>query len=67
MWVGGPTCQACRCNGHKNYDVSLSTTGKNLSSNATVKFGENNVNGNVVSDTVFLGIGNSSHELQVSP
>ena len=59
MSINGPSCT--NCSGVNFYDISLSSTGKNLSSNMATDFGSGRVVGDVVSDKVSLAGFEVSH------
>ena len=59
MYIDGPSCKGC--SGKNFYDISLSSTGKNLSSNIATDFSFAKVVGDVVTESVFLGGFEVSH------
>ena len=59
MFIDGPSCK--NCSGKNFYNISLSSTGKNLSSNIATDFGYGRVIGDVVTESVFLGGNEVSH------
>jgi len=59
MYLSGRSCPSCR--GQNFYDISLSSTGKNLSSNVKADFGFGVAQGSFVSDSVSVGGNVVSH------
>jgi hypothetical protein len=52
MFLSGLSCLTCH--GHRLYDISATSSGKDLQSKATINFAQGTVDGDVVSDKVFV-------------
>ena len=59
IYLSGLSCPSCR--GQNFYDISLSSTGKNLSLNVEADFGFGIAKGSFVNDSVFVGGNVVSH------